>query len=63
MIEITLTEMVLLAWGVLATAAAFKYKDDAHSFKRMLQIFIENKGARDQLIKAHEAFMKEQNER
>jgi hypothetical protein len=60
MIEITFTEMVLVAWAVLATAGAFKYKDDARSMKRMLSLFIENKEARDQLIKAHEEFMKEQ---
>jgi hypothetical protein len=60
MIEITFTEMVLLAWAVLATAAAFKYKDDARAMKRMLVIFVENRDAREQLIKAHEEFMKEQ---
>ena len=60
MIEITLTEMVLLAWGVLATAAAFRYKEDAYTTRRMLQVFIENKSAREQLLKAHEQFMKEQ---
>jgi hypothetical protein len=60
MIEVTLTEMVLIAWAVLATAAAFKYKDDLHSMKRMLVVFIENKEARDQLLKAHKEFMGEQ---
>lgn len=59
MIEITLTEMVLLAWAVLATAAAFKYKDEARMGKRMLQVFIERKDVRDQLIAAHAEFMKE----
>jgi len=60
MIEITFTEMVLLAWAVLATAAAFKYKDDARAMKRMLVVFVENKEARDQLLKAHKEFMGEQ---
>ncbi len=59
MIEISLTEMVLLAWAVLATAAAFKYKDEARMGKRMLQVFIERKDVRDQLIAAHAEFMKE----
>ena len=59
MIEITLTEMVLLAWAVIATAAAFKYKDEARMGKRMLQVFIERKDVRDQLIAAHAEFMKE----
>jgi hypothetical protein len=60
MIEITLTEMALIAWAVLATAAAFKYKDDARTAKRMLTIFIENKDAREQLLKAHAEFMRSQ---
>ena len=60
MIEITLIEMVLFAWAVLATAAMFKYKDEARSLKRMMVTFVENKEARDQLLKAHEQFVKEQ---
>jgi hypothetical protein len=60
MIEVTFTEMVLLAWAGLATAAAFKYKDDARAMKRMLVVFVENKEARDQLLKAHKEFMGEQ---
>jgi hypothetical protein len=59
MIEITLIEMVLLAWAALATAAAFKYKDEARVGKRLLIMFIENKEAREQLITAHAKFMEE----
>jgi hypothetical protein len=60
MIEVTLIEMVLFAWAVLATAAAIKYKDEARASKRMLVIFVENKEAREQLLKAHAKFMEEQ---
>jgi hypothetical protein len=60
MIEITFIEMVLFAWAVLATAAALKYKDDLRSIKRMMMAFVENKGVREQILKAHEEFMKEQ---
>ena len=59
MIEITLTEVALLVWAALATAAAFKYRDDARMGKRMLQIFIERKEVRDQLLAAHAEYMKE----
>jgi len=59
MIEITLTEVALFAWAVLATAAAFKYKDEARMGKHMLRVFVENKEARDQLIAAHAKFMEE----
>ena len=60
MIEVTLTEMVLFAWSILATAAAIKYKDEARAIKRMLITFVESKEARDQLLKAHKQFMEEQ---
>jgi hypothetical protein len=60
MIEITFTEMVLLAWAVLATATAFKLRDEARSARRMLIVFIENKDAREQLLKAHDNFMRSQ---
>ena len=60
MIEITFIEMVLFAWAVLATAAALKYKDDLRSIKRMMMAFVENKGVREEILKAHEEFMKEQ---
>ena len=40
MIEITFIEGALLAWAVLATAAAFKYKDETRMSKRMMVAFI-----------------------
>jgi len=60
MIEINFIEIVLFAWAILATAAAFKLREEVRSMRRLMQMFIENKGARDQLVKAHEEFMKEQ---
>jgi hypothetical protein len=60
MIEVTFIEVVLFAWAVLATAAAIKYKDEARAIKRMLVLFVENKEAREQLLKAHEEFVKGQ---
>ena len=60
MIEITFIEIVLFAWAVLATAAAFKFREEVRAMRRLMQLFVENKGARDQLVKAHEEFMKEQ---
>lgn len=60
MIEVTFIEVVLFAWAVLATAATFKYKDEARAVKRVLVMFVENKEAREQLLKAHAEFMKEQ---
>lgn len=63
MIEFTLTEIVLIAWAGLATAAWLSAKEDARVGRKMLALFIENKEAREQIIKAHEKFMREQEER
>ena len=52
--------MALLAWAVGASAAAFKFRDDARSMGRMMQLFVSNKDARDQLVEAHERFTREQ---
>lgn len=53
MIEITLTEIVLIVWAGIATAAWLSAKDDARVSKKMLRLFIENKDAREQILKAH----------
>ena len=60
MIEITFIEIVLFAWAVVATAAAFKFREEVFVGRRMFQLFVENKEAREQLLKAHAEFMKEQ---
>ena len=59
MIEMTFTEVVLFAWAVLATAAAFKYRDETRMCKRMMVAFIERKDVREQVLAAHAEFMKE----
>ena len=60
MIEITFTEMVLVAWAVLATAAAFKFRGDVLLAKRVFMVFVENREAREQLLKSYKEFKGEQ---
>mgnify|MGYP003334666436 CR=1 FL=1 len=62
MIEISLTEIVFLVWAGLATAAWLSAREDARIAKKMLHLFIENKDAREQIIKAHENFVREHGE-
>lgn len=57
MIEISLTEIILLAWAVLATASWINARDDARVAKKILVHFIENKEAREQMLKAHAEFV------
>ena len=62
MIEISLTEIAMLVWAGLATAAWLSAREDARTGARILRMFIENKEAREQIIKAHENFVREHGE-
>lgn len=61
-LNITFTELALLCWAILATAAAFKYMDEARIAKKMLIIFINDEDARNQILQAHERFVKVRDE-
>lgn len=63
MIEISLTEIVLIAWAGLATAAWLSAREDARVGKKMLALFIENEDVREQILKAHEEFMRKHGEK
>lgn len=62
MIEISLTEIAMLVWAGLATAAWLNAREDARVSRKMLVLFIENPEARAQIIKAHEDYMRKQGE-
>ena len=62
MIEISLTELVLLGWAVLATASWLHARDDARMSKHVLRLLLDDPEAREQIIKAHEEFMRKQGE-
>lgn len=57
-LNITTTEFALLCWAVVATAAAFKYKEEAHHTKFILNTFIHDEGARAQILAAKAKFDK-----
>ena len=61
MVEISLTEMVLLVWAVLATAGYLTAKQDEKVARHILRIFIENPEARKQMVDAFEEVKKEVN--
>ena len=61
MIEITLTEMFLLVWAVLATAGYLTAKQDEKVARHILRIFIENPEARKQMVNAFEDLKKKAN--
>ena len=57
--EITLTEMGLFAWAIIATGFWLEARQDARVAKHVLRIFIENREARDNMVDAFEKFKKE----
>lgn len=54
MIEISMTEMVLFAWGVLATGSWLTTKNELAQAKHIMWLFIKNKDVREQMLKAYE---------
>ena len=62
MIEISLTEIVLLVCSGVATASWLNAREEARVARKMLALFLENKDAREQIIKAHEEFVRKHGE-
>lgn len=54
--EVTMTELWLLLWAVIATVYAFKRDSDANSHVRMLHLILENKEARVQILEQFDKF-------
>lgn len=54
MIEITLTEGLLFAWGIVATAYALQFHHEMNMAKFILKQIITDKGVRDQIVGAYE---------
>ena len=54
MIEVSIAEIVLFAWASLATALYLKTKQEEHMVRKLFMHMIENKEARDEMIKQYE---------
>jgi hypothetical protein len=50
MIEVSITEIVLFAWAIIATGYAFKFKQDSQMGRRFVQALLEDEEMRDKLI-------------
>jgi hypothetical protein len=60
MIEFTLTEMILFAWGIGATACAFKFHEDRTMARFFLQQIITDKDVRDKIVGAYQKHTEKQ---
>ena len=58
MIEISLTEMFLFSWAIIATGYALKYKSDKDGTMQILRRVIEDKEARDDIVGKYEEWKK-----
>jgi hypothetical protein len=57
MIEFTVNEFVLLCWAVVATAYAFKYKQERYMADRFIHELLRNKELRDDVVSKYEDAM------
>ena len=56
--EISYTEFALLAWAIIATGFAFKYRDEENKTRFFLKLLIEDEAARAKMVDAYEDFKK-----
>ena len=54
MIEVSITEIVLFAWGFVMTALYLKTRQEEHMVRTVFMHFVENKEAREEMIKQFE---------
>lgn len=60
MIEVSITEIALFAWAIIATGYALKYKQVKHQSDVLIHNLLENKELRDGLVADYEQFQKGQ---
>jgi hypothetical protein len=54
MIEVSITEIVLFAWGFVMTALYFKTRHEEHMVRTVFMHFVENPEARAEMVKQFE---------
>ena len=54
--DITLTELWLFAWAVVATCYALKRDTDANNHMHMLKLILDNKKARVEILERFDKF-------
>jgi hypothetical protein len=59
MVEFSLVEIALLCWAVIATAYAFKCREQSEGAKLFIRALLERKDLRDKLVADFERFQAE----
>lgn len=60
MIEVSVTEIVLFCWAILATAYALKYRQQEQGAKMFIRALMEDKNLRDTVVADFKEHMEEQ---
>ena len=60
MIEVSITEVVLFCWAVIATAYALKYRQQEQGAKMFIRAILEDKQLRDTFVADFKEHMEEQ---
>jgi precorrin-2 methylase len=50
MIEVTMTEVLLFAWAIVATVYAFKFQEEKNIARMILHEFVTNDKAREHVV-------------
>ena len=50
MIEVSITEIALFAWAIIATGYAFRFKQDSQNGRRFVQALLEDDELREKVI-------------
>jgi len=58
--EVSIIEVLLFCWAIIATSYAFKYKQNRHNADIFIRALLENKDLRDDLVKDFENFKRSQ---
>lgn len=59
MMEISITEIVLFAWGIVATAYALKFKHETDVARFLIRELVTDAKVRDHIVGAYEKHKKE----
>ena len=58
MIEISITEIALFIWAILATAQALRYRDESRKSAFVLKLMLTQDDVRDDLVEDFKQFQK-----
>lgn len=56
MIEVSITEIALFGWAMVATLYAFRFRGEREIQRMMMRKFVEDEGVRNEVLKQYETW-------